>query len=44
MGRMLMDSASALSIDTTLVNLKQSSEHMKRVTEKATRSFLLWGF
>jgi phospholipid/cholesterol/gamma-HCH transport system substrate-binding protein len=43
-GRLLMDSLSAFTLDTTLVNLKESAIHMNRVTEKAKHSFLLWGF
>jgi phospholipid/cholesterol/gamma-HCH transport system substrate-binding protein len=44
MGRLLMDSSSALMMDTTLTNVKQSTRNMERVTEKAKKSFLLWGF
>jgi phospholipid/cholesterol/gamma-HCH transport system substrate-binding protein len=43
-GRLLSDSAAARSMDTTLINLKQGSENMKIVTQKAKKSFLLWGF
>lgn len=44
LGRMLMDSSAATLFDTTLVNLKQSTVNFKNVTEKAKKSFLLWGF
>lgn len=43
-GRLIADSAAALSMDTTLINLRQVSENLKRVTQKAKKSFLLWGF
>jgi phospholipid/cholesterol/gamma-HCH transport system substrate-binding protein len=43
-GRLIADSAAALMMDTTLLNIKQGTENMKRVTEKAKKSFLLWGF
>ena len=43
-GRLFADSAAALSMDTTLVNIKEGTENMKRVAEKAKKSFLLWGF
>ena len=43
-GRLIADSAAACSMDTMMVNMKQGSENMKLVTEKAKRSFLLWGF
>jgi hypothetical protein len=44
MGRLIMDSTAALFIDTTLLNLKDGSANLKRVSEKAKKSFLLWGF
>jgi phospholipid/cholesterol/gamma-HCH transport system substrate-binding protein len=43
-GRLLSDSAAALAMDTTLANLKQGSQNLKVVTQKAKKSFLLWGF
>lgn len=43
-GRLVADSAAALALDTTLINIKLGSENMIRVTEKAKKSFLLWGF
>jgi phospholipid/cholesterol/gamma-HCH transport system substrate-binding protein len=43
-GRLLADTTAALSMDTTLINIKLATENMKRVSEKAKRSFLLWGF
>ena len=43
-GRLLSDTAAALSMDTTLNNLKQGSQNLKVMTEKAKKSVLLWGF
>ncbi len=43
-GRMLTDSTAAVTLDTTLVNLKEATYQMKYLLEKAKSSFLLWGF
>jgi phospholipid/cholesterol/gamma-HCH transport system substrate-binding protein len=43
-GRLISDSAAAIMMDTTLLNIKDGSENLKRVSEKAKKSFLLWGF
>ena len=43
-GRLLADSAAALSMDTTLINIQEGTANLKRVAEKAKKSFLLWGF
>lgn len=44
LGRLIADSTAALLMDTTLINIKMGTENLKRVTEKAKKSFLLWGF
>jgi len=44
LGRLIADSTAALLMDTTLINIKLGTENLKRVTEKAKKSFLLWGF
>jgi len=43
-GRLLMDPSSAQNIDTTFMNLKESSLGLKILLEKAQDSWLLWGF
>jgi len=43
-GRLIADSAAALSIDSALINMIQVTENLKLVTAKAKKSFLLWGF
>ena len=43
-GRLLMDKSWGLSLDSTMVNLKEGSIGLKTLTEKARRSWLLWGF
>ncbi|MDK9700282.1 MAG: MlaD family protein [bacterium] len=44
LGRLVADSGAAKTIDTTLVNLKEASENFNKLTLKAKKSFLLWGF
>jgi phospholipid/cholesterol/gamma-HCH transport system substrate-binding protein len=43
-GRLLMDPSWRLNFDTTLVNMKRSSAGLQILTDKAKRSWLLWGF
>ena len=38
-GRLLSDSAAALTMDTTLINLKRGSDNLKTVTQKAKKNF-----
>jgi phospholipid/cholesterol/gamma-HCH transport system substrate-binding protein len=43
-GRILMDSTAAVSLDTTLLNLKEATFQMNYLLHQAKSSFLLWGF
>lgn len=43
-GMLLMDSTLSHTIDSTLVNLKESSAGFKALLQKAKSSWLLWGF
>ena len=43
-GRLLMNQSDAQRFDSILVNLKEGSSDFKKVTEKAKKSWLLWGF
>ena len=43
-GRLLMNEAVAQKFDSILVNLKDGSKDFKKLTEKAKKSWLLWGF
>jgi phospholipid/cholesterol/gamma-HCH transport system substrate-binding protein len=43
-GRLLMDPSWRLNFDTTLVNMKRTSAGLQIVTDKARKSWLLWGF
>jgi phospholipid/cholesterol/gamma-HCH transport system substrate-binding protein len=43
-GRLLMNQAVAQKFDSILVNLKDGSSDFKKLTEKAKKSWLLWGF
>jgi len=43
-GRLLMDPSSAQNIDTTFMNLKESSVGLKILLKQAQDSWLLWGF
>lgn len=42
-GKLLMDSAYAQNIDSTLVNIKEGTAGLKSLLEKAKTSWLLWG-
>lgn len=43
-GRLLMNQSDARRFDSILVNLEEGSSHFKQLTEKAKKSWLLWGF
>jgi phospholipid/cholesterol/gamma-HCH transport system substrate-binding protein len=43
-GRLLMSQTVAQKFDSILVNLKDGSSDFKKLTEKAKKSWLLWGF
>jgi phospholipid/cholesterol/gamma-HCH transport system substrate-binding protein len=43
-GRLLMSQSDAQKFDSILVNLKDGSSDFKKLTEKAKKSWLLWGF
>lgn len=43
-GRLLMNQSVAQKFDSILVNLKDGSSDFKKLTEKAKKSWLLWGF
>lgn len=43
-GRLLMDSTTAINIDSTFINLKEGTSGLKTLLEKAKTSWLLWGF
>jgi phospholipid/cholesterol/gamma-HCH transport system substrate-binding protein len=43
-GRLLMDRSMAQNIDSSIINLKQGSEGLKKLTDDAKKSWLLWGF
>ena len=43
-GRLLMDKSWGQNFDSTMVNLKEGSLGLKTLTEKARKSWLLWGF
>jgi phospholipid/cholesterol/gamma-HCH transport system substrate-binding protein len=43
-GRLLMSQTDAQKVDSILVNLEQGSSDFKKLTEKAKKSWLLWGF
>jgi phospholipid/cholesterol/gamma-HCH transport system substrate-binding protein len=43
-GTLLMDPAMKKNIDSTVVNLKESSAELKILLEKAKDSWMLWGF
>ena len=43
-GRLLTDKSWEQNLDSTMVNLKEGSIGLKTLTEKARRSWLLWGF
>jgi uncharacterized protein YdcH (DUF465 family) len=43
-GMLLMDSTMRQNIDSTAVNLKESSAGLKTLLEEAKDSWLLWGF
>lgn len=43
-GRLLMNEAVAQKFDSILVNLRDGSKDFKNLTEKAKKSWLLWGF
>ena len=43
-GRLLMDKTWGQNLDSTMVYLKEGSIGLKTLTEKARRSWLLWGF
>ncbi|MGA3288223.1 MAG: MlaD family protein [Bacteroidota bacterium] len=43
-GMLLMDSTMRHNIDSTVVNLKESSAELKTLMEKAKDSWMLWGF
>lgn len=43
-GRLLMSQTDAQKVDSILVNLKEGSSDFKKLTEKAKKSWLLWGF
>ncbi len=43
-GRLLMNQSDAQKFDSILVNLKEGSSDFRKVTEKAKKSWLLWGF
>jgi phospholipid/cholesterol/gamma-HCH transport system substrate-binding protein len=43
-GRLLTDKLWEQNLDSTMVNLKEGSIGLKTLTEKARRSWLLWGF
>jgi hypothetical protein len=44
LGMLLMDSTMRQNIDSTVVNLKNSSAELKTLMEKAKDSWMLWGF
>ena len=39
-----MNQSDAQKLDSILVNLKEGSSDFRKVTEKAKKSWLLWGF
>jgi len=43
-GRLLMDKSFGQNIDSTLINLKEGSNGLKLLMDKAQDSWLLWGF
>ncbi|HLF20819.1 MAG TPA: MlaD family protein [Bacteroidota bacterium] len=43
-GRLLMDQSLQQNVDSTIIYLKESSAGLKRLTDKAKHSWLLWGF
>ena len=43
-GRLLMNHSDAEKFDSVLVNLKEGSSNFRNLTEKAKKSWLLWGF
>jgi phospholipid/cholesterol/gamma-HCH transport system substrate-binding protein len=43
-GRLLMNQSAARMFDSVLVNLKEGSSDFRKLTEKAKKSWLLWGF
>ena len=43
-GRLLTDKSWEQNLDSTMVNLKEGSLGLKTLTEKARKSWLLWGF
>jgi phospholipid/cholesterol/gamma-HCH transport system substrate-binding protein len=43
-GRLLMSQTDAQKVDSILVNLKEGSSDFRKLTEKAKKSWLLWGF
>ena len=43
-GKLLMNQSDAQKFDSILVNLKEGSSDFRKLTEKAKKSWLLWGF
>jgi len=43
-GRLLMDSTAGKNLDSIFINLKEGSEGLKTLLEKAKDSWILWGF
>lgn len=43
-GRLLMDSTTAINIDSTFASLKEGANDIKAIMELAKKSWLLWGF
>jgi phospholipid/cholesterol/gamma-HCH transport system substrate-binding protein len=43
-GRLLMDSTTAVNIDSTFIYLKEGTSELKTLLQKAKTSWLLWGF
>ena len=44
LGRLLSDKSLGQTIDSTFVNLKESSAGFRTIVDKAKKSWLLWGF